>query len=290
MREIKLHTLMNLSLKHQAGFYTNVLFLIYLLINYRVNIVNRLRAAAFSASVHLVCSLVVAVLAGLLVFGLWYPYPYLEMSGGRTLFLLVVAVDVVCGPLLTLVLFSPTKPRIELWRDLTLVALIQLMALGFGLFTVREARPLFLVHEIDRFKVVTASDLDALAVAALPAAIKPLIWGGPRLVAIRQPSSNEERNRVLFDAIQGGRDYAERPDFYLPYDDANALKALKTAKPLAIFLKRWPLQQASASKMAQDQKQDLKQLMYLPVTARQDWVAVLDKQGQIQGFLKGDGF
>ena len=35
---------------------------------------------------------------------------------------------------------------------------------------------------------------------------------------------------------------------------------------------------------------DMTQWLYLPVIARQDWVAVLDKHGQIQGFLRGDGF
>ena len=35
---------------------------------------------------------------------------------------------------------------------------------------------------------------------------------------------------------------------------------------------------------------DMAQLVYLPVVGRQDWVAVLDQQAQIQGFLKGDGF
>ena len=35
---------------------------------------------------------------------------------------------------------------------------------------------------------------------------------------------------------------------------------------------------------------DMAQWLYLPVIARQDWVAVLNNQGQIQGFLRGDGF
>ena len=56
---------------------------------------QRLRAA----TIHLSVTLVVAALAAWLVFGLWYPYPYREISGGRELFLLVVAVDVVLGPL-----------------------------------------------------------------------------------------------------------------------------------------------------------------------------------------------
>jgi hypothetical protein len=31
-------------------------------------------------------------------------------------------------------------------------------------------------------------------------------------------------------------------------------------------------------------------MQHLPVVPHQDWVAVLDRQGQIQGFLRGDGF
>jgi hypothetical protein len=122
----------------------------------------RVIAATNAAGIHLLCSLLIAALAGGLVFGLWYPFPYRELSGGRELFLLIIAVDVVCGPLLTLVLFNPTKPRGELWRDLGLVALIQLGALGYGLWTVWQARPLFLVQEVDRFKVVAAPDATEL--------------------------------------------------------------------------------------------------------------------------------
>lgn len=243
-----------------------------------------------AAILHLAISSAVAGLSALLVFLVWYPYPYRELSGGRELFLLVVGVDVVCGPILTFVLFSPFKPRTELRRDLRFVALIQLAALVYGLFTVWQARPLFLVMEMDRFKVVTSPDLDQSAVAALPANLRSSAWAGPKVVAIRPPASVEEKNRVLFAAIQGGRDYAERPEFYLPYESDNALKSLKAAKPLAAFLARWPDQQAAADKLAVEKKADMTQWLYLPVRGRQEWVAVLDKQGQIQGFLKGDGF
>lgn len=255
-----------------------------------MNIASRLRDAAVAASIHLICSLVVAALAGALVFGVWYPYPYREMSGGRELFFLIVGVDVVCGPLLTMVLFNRGKPRSELWRDLGLVGLIQLVALGYGLVTVSQARPLFLAHERDRFKVVMAADLDLNAVAALPSGLKPGFSSGPITVALRQPANSTERNNVMLESVQGGRDYAERPEFYLPYDSANALKSLKLAKPLPAFLGKYPDQVAVANKLANEKKADITQWMYLPIVARQDWVAILDKQGQIQGFLKGDGF
>ena len=247
---------------------------------------DRLKASG----IHFAISIVSALLAAMLVFRVWYPYPYRELSGGRELFLLVVGVDVVCGPLLTLVLFNTAKPRAELWRDLGLVALIQIAALGYGLAMVWEARPLFLVHEIDRFKVIAAPDLNEASVAALPTALKPGLWSGPLTVAIREPKTDQERDQVLFESVQGGRDFAERPEFYLPYEGAAALRSLKRANPLAVFLLKHPTQQASATELASKKGADIAQWLYLPVMARQDWVAILDKQGQIQGFLKGDGF
>lgn len=251
---------------------------------------HRVSAAIKAGCIHLLCSLLVAALAGGLVFGLWYPFPYRELSGGRELFLLIVSVDVVCGPLLTLVLFNPAKPRAELWRDLGLVALIQLGALGYGLWTVWQARPLFLVQEVDRFKVVAAPDLRGATIVGLPAALQPGWFSGPLTVALREPNDAQESQTVLFESLQGGRDYAERPEFYLPYDGAAALKALRRAKPLSVFLQKHPSQEAAARALAHKQGADMTQWLYLPVRGRQDWVAVINKQAQIVGFLPGDGF
>lgn len=250
----------------------------------------RFRNAVKASGLHLLCSLLVASLAAVLVFVLWYPYPYRELSGGRELFLLVTVVDVICGPLLTLVLWNPAKPRAELLRDMGLVVLIQLAALGYGLQTVWLARPLYLVLEVDRFKVISLPDLRDASLAELPVALQPSWIGVPLTVAIRDPKDSKERNDVLFESVQGGRDYAERPNFYLPYEGVNALKALARAKPLTVFLTKQPSQQEAAKNLAAEKGGDIAQWLYIPVMGRQDWVAVLDNQGQIQGFLKGDGF
>lgn len=251
---------------------------------------SRYRSAAKAAGIHGLCTVFVAVLAALLVFGIWYHYPYRELAGGRELFLLIVFVDVVCGPLLTMVLYNPAKPRAELWRDLGLVVIIQLTALGYGLQVVWQARPVYLVQEVDRFKVIIAPQLLDESVANLPAALRPRWLGGPITVAIRETEDAAEGNRVLFESMLGGRDYAERPEFYLPYEGAAALKSLRHAKPLAVFLDKQPSQRRAAADLAASKGLDMAQLVYLPVVGRQDWVAVLDQQAQIQGFLKGDGF
>jgi hypothetical protein len=79
-------------------------------------------------------------LAALLVFGIWYPSPWRQLLGVAGVFGLVVGVDLVCGPLLTLVLASPKKSRKERWVDLSL----ELIGVRFQLIQVAgEASPNF---------------------------------------------------------------------------------------------------------------------------------------------------
>ena len=181
-------------------------------------------------------------------------------------------------------------PRGELIRDLALIGVIQFVALAYGVSTVWQVRPLFLVMEVERFKVIYAADVGEAGLRDLPASFQSSLFSGPQVVALRAPKDFQERNKVLLESVQGGRDYAERPEFYLPYEGANALRTLIRAKPLSVFLQKQPDQQSAAANLARKKGADVGQWLYLPVVARQDWVAVLDKQGQIQGFLKGDGF
>lgn len=251
---------------------------------------KRAKMALRAFALHLVCSLLIAAIAAGFVFLLWYPFPYRELSGGRDLFLLVVVVDVVCGPLLTAVLFTPTKPRTELARDLGMVVLIQLGALGYGLWTVQEARPLFLVFEVDRFKVINAPALEDVDLKSLEPSLRPSIWEGPKTVAIRKPRDTQEKNSVLFSALGGGRDYAERPDFYIPYTDEAALQAHRRANKLDYFLQKYPQYSTEAEKIALKTGGSKETLVYLPITGRQDWIAVLNSKASIVGYMKGDGF
>jgi len=60
---------------------------------------------------------------------------------------LVLIVDVCLGPLLTLAVFDPKKK--ELKRDLSIILLIQLSALFYGIYTVSVARPAYIVFAVD---------------------------------------------------------------------------------------------------------------------------------------------
>src|SRR5215218_185326 len=102
---------------------------------------TRVRAAASAALVHLGLRALVGLATAAVVFGMWFPYPYRDLAGGQQLLLLLVSVDVVCGPLLTAVLFNPRKSRRELTLDLSLVAIVQIAALVYGVQVISQARP-----------------------------------------------------------------------------------------------------------------------------------------------------
>ncbi len=251
---------------------------------------SRIKSALPIAATHFLVSLFVAGLAAALVFGLWFPGVYRDMAGGTELFLLIVTVDVVCGPLLTLVLFNPRKSRRELALDLGLVAVVQLAALVYGMWTVWDVRPLYLPHEYDRFKIVALHDLRGADTSVLPEALRPGFFKGPIQVSLRKPKDADERQKVLIAALAGGADYGERPDFYLPFDSANAIKTLERARRMKNFLARYPHMRSDVDAIAAQLKQPVDELKYLPIKARKDWIAVLTPTGQIAEFMPGDGF
>lgn len=251
---------------------------------------ERLKRASLASFMHLGISATIAVGVAALLFMFWYPHPFGELAGGKDLFYLIVSVDVVCGPLLTMILFSPLKPRTELIRDLSLVGLIQIVALVYGVWTVWQARPLYLVAEIDRFKVISATALPEDFRVSLPPQLIPGILDAPLTVGIRPPKDIAERSKVMMESVMGGRDYAERPDFYIAFDKAAAQSVMNKSRPLNAFLEKFPLQAKPAEHIVKSRNLTLESAKYVPVVGRQDWIAILDVEGQIVGFLPGDGF
>ncbi len=247
-----------------------------------------LRSRLLAAGVHLALSAGVAGLAALLVFGLWYPMPYREISGGRELFFIVVAVDVVLGPLITFAVFDRRKRRSELVRDLAVVCALQLAGLAYGLHTVFIARPVVLSLEVNRLRVVRAIDLTEAELAKGPSEWRELPWSGVVLLATRPPRGDEKLEAI--DLGLQGQDVGMRPEFWLPSDQTAALM-LQGAKPLQELLRRYPDRAVEIGRIAAATGVAAEQLRFLPLLARStDWVALIDGDGKVVGHAPVDGF
>ena len=150
-----------------------------------------------AAAIHLSISFAIGLIVGALLLFVWYPRPFFHAAGADELVLLLVGVDLVLGPLLTLILFRSGKWGLKF--DLAMIAILQSAALIYGLSIVLKARPVFLVAVVDRFSLISANDLDPadLAKGSQPE-FRSLSLTGPRLVGARIPSTWQERNKVLF--------------------------------------------------------------------------------------------
>ncbi len=178
---------------------------------------------------HLTVSALIALLALLLVFKLWYPAPLHEALGVTHIFLLLLLIDVILGPLLTLLVYKVGKKTLVM--DLTIIAALQLAALGYGLWTVAEGRPAWIVYNVDRFDVVTAVDIDTRQLDEARTQYRNAPRTGPQWVGALKPYDPEQSNNILFEAVQGGSDIAQRPNLYLPLTEmAEAMR--QRAQPL----------------------------------------------------------
>jgi hypothetical protein len=248
---------------------------------------DRLRAAL----IHLAISLAVAALAALLVFVLWYPYPYSEISGGRGLFALVVSVDAVLGPLVTFAVFDRSKGWKVLRRDLVVVGLLQLAGLAYGLYTVQVARPVHLVFEYDRFRVVHAVDIPAQLEDRTPPGIALRPWLRPTLLSLRAFRNEQERIDTTVAALQGMQ-LAARPDLWEPYEAGRA-RILAAARPASQLKARFPQQAAEIDAFLQRHGRDPARTSYLPMIARKEhaWTVFLDATtADVIGYLPLDSF
>ena len=246
-----------------------------------------------AACIHLGLSVLVAGLAAWLVFGVWYPYPYREISGGRELFMIVVAVDVVMGPLLTLTVFNVKKPIKELRRDLAVIALLQLSALGYGLWTVAVARPVHLVFEMDRFRVVHAIDVPEGELKQAPAGLEHLPLAGPTLLSLREFANEKESFDATMTALQGAS-LSARPGLWQPYEKARS-KILAIARPLEQLKSRFPARVTeidAALKSAAATGRAAGSVSYLPMVGRQTfWTVLVDSNtAEVIAFVPIDSF
>ncbi len=168
-----------------------------------------------AAGIHLLLSFLVAVAALVLLFWVWYPGPLFSASGGDRLVLLLVGIDVVIGPLLTLIVFRAGKPGMRF--DLTFIGTCQLAALLYGLYVISAARPVYVAFSVDRFVVVAANQLDDADLAVAPEPYRSRSWTGPVWVAAVMPNDPKLRDQLLFSSL-AGKDLERFPQYYAPIE------------------------------------------------------------------------
>ncbi len=229
-----------------------------------------------ASGAHLLISAGIAAAMLALMLMVWYPPPLFQAAGGNDLALILIGVDVVIGPLLTLIVFKPGKWGLKF--DLAAIAVFQLAAFLYGAHIIFLARPAFIVFVKDRFEVVSAVELqpERLAAARFEQFRKPP-WSGPMLVGGAWPRERAEQ-QMLLDANLAGEDLQHFPKYYVPYADSRR-EILAKADPIARVREMEPAAGKIIDEWLAKSGVRERDVRHLRLRARHGWVAVLiDRQ------------
>src|SRR5688572_9615492 len=183
-----------------------------------------------ASGIHLVISAVIAAAGLALMLALWYPGPLFQAAGGNELLFILVGVDVVIGPLITLAVFRAGKRGMKF--DLAVIGTLQIAALIYGAWVVALSRPAFVVFVKDRFEVASVIDLkeEDLAQARYPQFRKvPLT--GPQWAVVDWPADKAEQQKLVQLAFQG-IDVHAFPKYFAPFEERTK-DVLAKAIPIA---------------------------------------------------------
>lgn len=187
------------------------------------------RAVAFA--IHLSLSLLVfsTLVAMMLLY--WFPGELFFIDGGWQGLKLVAMVDLVLGPALTLILYKPGKPKLVM--DMSVVAAVQIAALGYGFYTTYHQRTVAIVYAEKGFNTLSASDNrqadeQLLSLDLNPQPLPPTALLDVPLLLTPEPTP-EEYGKYLENMLNGFPGPQERSDQYVPvasHHDSMAQDAL----------------------------------------------------------------
>jgi hypothetical protein len=248
----------------------------------------REKAAAFG--VHFLVTLLLAASAAALVFLIWFPDPFHKMLGGTTLFGILILCDLGLGPLTSFIIYNSRKSRRALVFDYTVIGAIQLAAFIYGVYSVANNRPAYIVFVGDRFEVVAAGEIDDADLAQAGDRYGTRPNRGAQLVAIREAKDAEEHNKMLFSGLQG-KDYSVLPAYYVAYEQG--LPELKRrAKPVSELERLHKEAKPLIANAVAELQVPVERLLWMPVMHKSGfWTVLLDRDtGQPVSWLPIDPY
>jgi len=182
--------------------------------------------------IHLGLSAIIYVALLYLIVFLWYPQPYFAADGGWQGVRLITGVDLVLGPLLTLTVFKSGKPG--LLRDLTLIGLLQTVALVWGTWLIYDQRIAMVTYADDAFYTLNSRQVrdaggQAPAVAVQSSSTPPYAF-------VRLPADSRKRKDLRLQALFSGKTMHQLGERYEPLGETNLKEVLKGGVKIERYL------------------------------------------------------
>lgn len=143
---------------------------------------------------HLAISIFIGLLTAWLIFFIWYPMPLAQAIGVTQLFGLLLLVDMILGPLLGWIVYKEGKKTLKF--DLLVIVLLQIFAYGYGMYSVAQGRPLWIVYSQYYFNVVQNKQIDEKDLVKAEKLYQQRSFFGPKIVALKGEENYQNNNFV----------------------------------------------------------------------------------------------
>ena len=162
---------------------------------------------------HLSISFLIALFVVGLVFFIWYPSPLAQAVGVTHIFLMMLAIDVIVGPVLGLLVYKEAKKTLKF--DIAVIIALQVSALCYGVYSIEQGRPAWLVYYVDRFELVRKNDIILDHIDQAQQKFQHVSWTKPQFVAIKSAKNVQQHNNDMFIEVLGGISLAQQPERYI---------------------------------------------------------------------------
>lgn len=169
---------------------------------------------------HLLISFFIALVVVGLVFFVWYPSPLDTAVGVTHIFLMMLAIDVIVGPLLGLLVYKEGKKTLKF--DLGVIIAVQISALCYGLYSIEQGRPAWLVFYADRFELVRKNDLLLENIDQAEKQFQQVSWAKPQFATIKDITNKQQQQNDMFTEVMGGISLAQQPERYADFAEAQS--------------------------------------------------------------------
>ena len=217
-------------------------------------------------STHLGISLIIFLILLYFIIFEWYPPPFFNSDGGWQGIRIIAGVDLVLGPLLTLIIFKSGKPGLKF--DLAMIALVQTGALVWGVWVVHHERPIAAVFVDGYFVPVPLYQIQSSGMTAQK--LRAFGRKSPYWIYSKLPTDEGTLQKLRLDALRLGRPLFSFTEYYHVIDN----EALQAIRAMAIDMPEWLKNKpADIQLYIQFLKKhdDTKNLIFLPWHARQKY-------------------
>ena len=221
---------------------------------------------------HFMLSALAVSLIFIAVMYFWFPLLYIDVTNFKEIAIILIAVDLILGPLLTFVVFNPKKKSLRF--DLSVIVSVQLIAMSYGLYTIYLTHPVYITYFDNGFNIVTAKQ--ATPEKSKFKNLKVSKFSSSTFTYMEVDDMS--RGKLFEEAMNGGRDIEAHAEYYQPYEENISKILSKSLNSKLIMDSHEKTIKEKLNNLSITKDKPISDFAYLPLIGpSKDAIIILDK-------------